>query len=143
MELKEKTFSQLMEEAERVIAIRDKTNKERREMLRTLKYTLRSKDTRPTDKRCYVCCRYDQITEYHHVVTVAEVAHCCMNGLLNINNIKPIPGVYLCPNHHTILHKLYRGDTSVFKCVGEEEVNKCSEIQLIAEKYMSECISIV
>lgn len=58
-------------------------------------------------KDCYICDKYKCITELHHIVRVADISE-HMDSYIRDDEtlLKLMQGVWLCPNHHTILHKL-------------------------------------
>lgn len=67
--------------------------------IRKLKFTC-------NNKRCYICDNYEHITELHHLVKVSDISK-YIDKVEEDNIInRVLRGVYLCPNHHTLLHKL-------------------------------------
>ncbi len=58
------------------------------------------------NKKCYICEKYENITELHHLVKVSDISK-YMDKFEEDNILtNSLRGVYLCPNHHTLLHKL-------------------------------------
>jgi hypothetical protein len=70
---------------------------------------------------CYVCSKHPLITEYHHLIPVAQIA----DYMERTGNYKyPSPMVWLCPNHHEYWHQLEtaskRKRITIFKELGDE-----------------------
>lgn len=78
------------------------------------KIVKRVKYNKSDKEKCYICNKYEYITELHHLVTISDI-----NSILSeikeqeanldscyskLNEI--VEGIYLCPNHHTLYHKL-------------------------------------
>lgn len=59
-----------------------------------------------TREACFVCGRYKAITHLHHLVTVSEMADFIIRHSLYSVRVY-LPTVWLCPNHHAILHAIY------------------------------------
>lgn len=72
-----------------------------------------------TDKidknKCYICDKYEYIAELHHLVTISDINRIATdiknNKLKEFNNCieqlnEIVEAIWLCPNHHTIYHRL-------------------------------------
>lgn len=54
---------------------------------------------------CFICGKYQSITHQHHVVYVSELAQLAIDYDYPWY-LLPIRGVWLCPNHHAIVHAI-------------------------------------
>lgn len=58
-------------------------------------------------QNCYICDRYKDITEAHHLIEVSDISKYIEIIQSDIQFYESLRGVWLCPNHHTIYHKIY------------------------------------
>lgn len=74
---------------------------------------------------CYICNQYKYITELHHIVRVADISEHLDTYVKDDETLLSLlKGVWLCPNHHTILHKLLSKNYL-------EVIFKLNEVELI------------
>lgn len=89
-------------------------------------------------KDCYICNRYGYIAELHHLITISDI-----NKMLymieqysdldikdyfeELNSI--IEGIWLCPNHHLIYHKLLsKQSVQIALMISENEKEKYNKL---------------
>ncbi len=58
-------------------------------------------------QNCYICDRYKDIAEAHHLIEVSDIGKYIEIIQDDFQFYKSLKGVWLCPNHHTIYHKIY------------------------------------
>lgn len=76
----------------------------------TLPLTIRngSRTIAGEKEACAVCGLHKEISEFHHLVTVAELTQLIIDhGLTSVR----VVGFWLCPNHHAMFHVLNSSDT--------------------------------
>jgi len=71
---------------------------------------IKAKDLRKKTHRekepCYICGRYRVVCEWHHVISLGEVAKIFSDNLCDV--FKDVL-ISLCPTHHSLLHKYMSG----------------------------------
>lgn len=103
---------------------------------------MNAQDLRKRKKRskkpCYICGKYEIVCEWHHVVSLEEMA-----ALLTVDNELEIeiPLVPLCPTHHSLLHKLKSKSKDKYLAAAElhnDNGIKTREIILMRSKILLE-----
>jgi hypothetical protein len=70
--------------------------------------TVRAFNPAPKEKRaCYVCGRYQGISQAHHLIEIGKVAK-VLRAMAIYDWAPSIPSVSLCPNHHAYEHLMRR-----------------------------------
>lgn len=88
---------------------------------------LRQITSRKEQEACFVCDKYKAITHLHHVVPVNEMAAFIIkHDLFDVP--VPLPTIWLCPNHHAILHLLTRRITSYEDAAAKRQTDICNSI---------------
>ena len=77
---------------------------------------------------CFVCGKYKEIAELHHIVTVKELSELIVRYEAYDVELY-MPHVWLCPNHHRIIHALLKSNYEAFNCLADGEVQRFDEIQ--------------
>lgn len=88
---------------------------------------------------CFVCKRYGAIAHRHHLIPVSTMARRLVKE--NIDPMEMLNGlqvmqIFLCPNHHALLHLLHKGGKYT-----EQVIMECSPREfdvldlLLAEPY--------
>ena len=92
---------------------------------------------------CYICGSFKAITHCHHVVPVSEVANWCIKHDFDAW-IFPSVFIWLCPNHHTILHRIRKNnlDCDMYSILNKSELIKLQEIDDIESEISSEAIKL-
>lgn len=86
-------------------------------------------------QNCYICDLHRDITELHHILSLADCAM-LRNICINVRSNK---GVWLCPNHHVYFHKVEK-DPMRLNDLTETEVEKFLELFDIRVNLMGEAI---
>lgn len=87
---------------------------------------------------CWVCGRYKHITQMHHVIPVSKAAKTIAEiGADKLDLVSATTCIWLCPNHHTILHAIKRGNYVPFGECDENEVKQYQKIEQL-EKDVAE-----
>lgn len=82
---------------------------------------------------CFICGKHHSITEAHHVVPLKDVAFL----LESWGNLEEPPIVWLCPNCHTYIHKLYDG-TLPWNAFSIEELKIAFSLENLKQQYMNQ-----
>jgi hypothetical protein len=79
---------------------------DRREIFQALRNQARVKER----DDCCVCEQWKPICHLHHIVPVAELVNFCADNHYPYLLLPPV-GIWLCPNHHYLLHAVKRANT--------------------------------
>lgn len=83
------------------------------------------------NKECIICDKYKEITELHHLVEVADLGKAIKLLSVASHVEELIKGVWICPNHHAIYHKLLSlsdNNMELLLRLGKKEIKKYQEI---------------
>lgn len=97
-------------------------------------------------KDCYVCDKYNYITELHHLITMSDINKILLeikcSKKINFEDYfnslnEVVEGIYLCPNHHTLYHKLLSKEyVEIILMLSNAERKKYSELfKYVKKKY--------
>lgn len=77
-----------------------------------------------SQKGCYICNKYESICELHHLVEVSYISK-VVKAFPDTQLYEMIKGIWLCPNHHTIFHKLLCNNSyETLVILDDEEIEK-------------------
>ena len=125
-----------MNERKRITAITINQNISTKEVRRRFRAVNNNKED------CFVCCGYGLITESHHVVHVNEVASLMRKGRI----VPPfsVPVVWLCPNHHKIIHLLdQKTNTEVFSLLSKPEILALTELEKVRNSWWEKIFEVI
>lgn len=72
---------------------------------------------------CYICDKWKEISHFHHVIGVSELTNWSYHEDV-LWNFFPITVVWLCPNHHALVHRLRdKGMSMEDKCKMLDHLN--------------------